>query len=952
MGGRVTTVSDPAGIPSIGDTGISTLQAHGKSGTPAEREQQSTTSPPPHSTGTTTVATTTPTSTTTSSTAESPSLATGAASAGTTHGAVTSPAAALEEHGYHGPAPPTTSAQPTTNAQTNTSVPGHSQPRGAQHQHAAMPPDISQQAQMHAHSSASPTPVYASEAIDNPGTGQPFLEPTPPTVHTVPSAMKILVSNNMAGSIIGRSGQTISELQSQSSSRIKLSQSGDCYPGTSERVCLIQGQTENVKIAVGLILRKLYVLQQQQQAQARTVTGETGAESFYQEQFSEEISTGAPTGQGEIKEVDKDETDAAGAETTSQSESHGRSIGIPPSATASASQDDGSGSDFVHLAIRPAQSAPTAVSTSHPFVVRILVPTPSCGMLIGRGGSNIKYMVSTSGVTSIRLSPKEGGGDTGSTSAAVPYPTTSERIVTITGPNYGSCVTCIGGILDVMASHPEMCRYINMTTSYSRTISAVHSALEVVQTAAAPDASGGGPSVSARTSASAPSSHSAAPGGHVQRQLSFERPKSTKTSTSAASATSSQQAQSLYSDGGASTMARGSSVMGHFPSSSAVPLAHRIPDSRYGAPFGEGGEASPVLAAPTQPSGGGSYAPGMMPLHRAQSSPSPGQARQQQPVYLTTPAQPAVPTRHHGQQQQQHLGGESGGTSKQPSASSSVGGTGGSAAATTGDQISGSLQQSLRITETTTPQHFRPPPVGHPVGMGIGGLMPAPFEPVLQHHHHQLLPQQQHQQLVHGTTSVVQLAIPDGLIGAILGRGGRTLTELQLASNTQIQISQRGAYVPGTRDRLVTVTGPDAQSVAAAQFMIGQRVAAGATAGGLQAPSEGQRRWQQQQHQVEGQQRTTHSIASAPAYGPTPSSHSAHGQHHLRQQQPLDTLIATQAQADQMQGGQQRQHQAQGSGGQQQHRRQQQHRQRRQGGQQRTRGSSQGSGSEGTAHKQ
>ena len=75
---------------------------------------------------------------------------------------------------------------------------------------------------------------------------------------------KLLVSNNMAGSIIGRAGETISELQEQSSSQIKLGQSGDYYPGTSERACLVHGSLNNVKKAATLLLQKLYDLQLQQ----------------------------------------------------------------------------------------------------------------------------------------------------------------------------------------------------------------------------------------------------------------------------------------------------------------------------------------------------------------------------------------------------------------------------------------------------------------------------------------------------------------------------------------------------------------------------------------------------------------------------------------------------------------------------------------------------------------
>merc|ERR1719162_34617 len=68
--------------------------------------------------------------------------------------------------------------------------------------------------------------------------------------------MKILVTNGIAGTIIGRSGSTISELQSLSGSRIRLSSAGDCFPGTNERVCLIDGDIERVKAGIQLILQR------------------------------------------------------------------------------------------------------------------------------------------------------------------------------------------------------------------------------------------------------------------------------------------------------------------------------------------------------------------------------------------------------------------------------------------------------------------------------------------------------------------------------------------------------------------------------------------------------------------------------------------------------------------------------------------------------------------------
>ena len=47
----------------------------------------------------------------------------------------------------------------------------------------------------------------------------------------------------------------------------------------------------------------------------------------------------------------------------------------------------------------------------------------------------------------------------------------------------------------------------------------------------------------------------------------------------------------------------------------------------------------------------------------------------------------------------------------------------------------------------------------------------------------------------------ITVAVPDALIGAIVGRAGRTITELQAYSGARIKISQRGEFVPGTTNR-------------------------------------------------------------------------------------------------------------------------------------------------------
>ncbi|GHP02038.1 hypothetical protein PPROV_000079400 [Pycnococcus provasolii] len=69
----------------------------------------------------------------------------------------------------------------------------------------------------------------------------------------------------------------------------------------------------------------------------------------------------------------------------------------------------------------------------------------------------------------------------------------------------------------------------------------------------------------------------------------------------------------------------------------------------------------------------------------------------------------------------------------------------------------------------------------------------------------------------------ITVAVPDEHIGAVVGRGGRTITELQQVANVRIKISDRNDYVPGTRNRKVTITGTP-EAVQIAHFLVAQKV--------------------------------------------------------------------------------------------------------------------------------
>ncbi|XP_017122563.1 RNA-binding protein Pasilla isoform X4 [Drosophila gunungcola] len=65
--------------------------------------------------------------------------------------------------------------------------------------------------------------------------------------------------------------------------------------------------------------------------------------------------------------------------------------------------------------------------------------------------------------------------------------------------------------------------------------------------------------------------------------------------------------------------------------------------------------------------------------------------------------------------------------------------------------------------------------------------------------------------------------VPEVIIGAILGPNGRSLVEIQHVSGANVQISKKGIFAPGTRNRIVTITGQPS-AIAKAQYLIEQKI--------------------------------------------------------------------------------------------------------------------------------
>ncbi|XP_026478031.1 RNA-binding protein Nova-1 isoform X2 [Ctenocephalides felis] len=75
-----------------------------------------------------------------------------------------------------------------------------------------------------------------------------------------------------------------------------------------------------------------------------------------------------------------------------------------------------------------------------------------------------------------------------------------------------------------------------------------------------------------------------------------------------------------------------------------------------------------------------------------------------------------------------------------------------------------------------------------------------------------------------GSKDAKNVEIAEVIVGAILGPGGRSLIEIQHLSGANIQISKKGIFAPGTRNRIVTIHGSPS-AIGTAQYLIEQRIA-------------------------------------------------------------------------------------------------------------------------------
>jgi len=107
------------------------------------------------------------------------------------------------------------------------------------------------------------------------------------------------------------------------------------------------------------------------------------------------------------------------------------------------------------------------------------------------------------------------------------------------------------------------------------------------------------------------------------------------------------------------------------------------------------------------------------------------------------------------------------------------------------------LEDQNYATLVKRPSTYRPS-----LDYGRGGSMDHGRGHYNNNHHHQ----QQHSVDPQNVVSAT-MQVDDSKMGPILGKGGRTITEIQVSSGCRIKVSDRNDFVPGTNLRTLQISG-------------------------------------------------------------------------------------------------------------------------------------------------
>lgn len=183
-----------------------------------------------------------------------------------------------------------------------------------------------------------------------------------------------MVTNSLAGSLIGTGGSAIKELIDVSKARVMVSGPQDVYPGTSERIILLAGGEEAVDSCQTLVWAMIALNTKTPQGDKSVWSPRSASQSL--EEFEDVVVTG-----------------------------------------------------------------------------KICIPSSAGGLILGRGGSNIKTMMDESGAH-LQMTGKEEAFFT------------QERVITISG-TASVCAKAVSLILQRLATDEECARYVNRGTTYT-----------------------------------------------------------------------------------------------------------------------------------------------------------------------------------------------------------------------------------------------------------------------------------------------------------------------------------------------------------------------------------------------------------------------------------------------------------------------------------------------------
>jgi len=517
--------------------------------------------------------------------------------------------------------------------------------------------------------------------------------------------LKVLIPGYAAGAVIGKGGQIIVQLQKESGAVIKLSKAKDFYPGTQDRVVLIQGAAEGLMKVQNTIIEKVY--------------------------------------------------------------------------------------EF------PVPKDLAAIIGDRPKQVKIIVPNTTAGLVIGKSGSTIRTIMEESG-SKVQLSQKPDGV------------TVQERVITIKGEKH-QLIAASNIIIDKIKDDPQSasCPHI----SYSGVVGPVANA----NPTGSPYAAG-----SNLVEPTTMLGHFVIPGHNQIVQAAL--PTSHFVSQIAHATAAAQQSNELNALS-AATLANCYTLGGAgLGGTTLLPGLHSLHPSLSAAGLGSSAGLIPV----TSLAGSVSPAPSTTPLFSATPLPTDNGLQAATALPATSGVQNAAATR---------LSFPNGYLTNLANAGF----------LTTSQQsqlVSPGLTSAINTLAAAQQQQAQqqPPTVSTPSNISMPSAPATPgstFSQPLTSVHQQPQTHQHHQQVgvsvlsveksSDGLKEVIDLAVPENLIGAILGKQGRTLIEYQDISGAKIQISKKGDYVVGTRNRRVSITGrpPCPQT---AQYLITQRIASAQTA--------------------------------------------------------------------------------------------------------------------------